>query len=159
MVRIRFVFIGATQRISLSVLTQNPHKGPEVEERRKVPGKDRDSQLTKEGRREQSAWDSSPEKDTVSRSEKMEVGQSRDESAFLVVLWKFRVKYTSTIACKCTESCTKVSKTPSSCTWSWPKSVFVRLFLSSTLSVVFCVSVMKCVMPLVGTTRCITGHE
>ena len=50
-------------------------------------------------------------------SEKMEAGQSRDESAFLVGLWKFRAKYTPAITCKCTESSTKVShRLPSSCT-------------------------------------------
>ena len=106
----------------------------------------RERQLTTEGRREQSAWDSSSGKDTVG-SEKMEVGQrrestevkkttaktcwsteagltnarrqSRDGSAFLVALWKFRAKYTPAIACKCTESCTKMShKLPPSCAWS-----------------------------------------
>ena len=55
--------------------------------------------------------------------------QSTDESALLVALWKFRAKYSTAIACKCTESCTKVSyRLPRSCAWSWPKSVFV-LFL------------------------------
>ena len=44
----------------------------------------------------------------------------------------------------------KVSWNSLSCAWGWPKSVFVRLFFSSTLSVVFCVSVKKCVMPVVG---------
>ena len=53
---------------------------------------------------------------------------------------------------------------PPSCAWSWPKSVFVRLlFFSSTLLVVFYVSVKKCVMPQIGdekkSTRWITGHE
>ena len=69
------VCLGATQRISLSVLARNPHKGHEhgiSRETGSEKGKggskeDRESQLTKEGRREQSAWDSRPEKDTVSR--------------------------------------------------------------------------------------------
>ena len=49
---------------------------PEVEEGKNVPEKT-ESQLTKGGWREQSAWDSSPGKDTVD-SEKMDVGQRRE---------------------------------------------------------------------------------
>ena len=67
------------------------------------------------------------------------------------LLWEFRPKYTPVVACKCTKSYTKVSHRLSpSCAWSYPKPVFVCLFFSSTLSVVFCVSVKKCVMLLVG---------
>ena len=56
------------------------------------PREDRESQLTKEGRREQSAWDTvlSRTQSAEGGSEKMEAGQSRDESAFLVALWRFR---------------------------------------------------------------------
>ena len=53
------VCVVATQRISLSVLARNPHKGPERETGsgggKEGPRDDRESQLTKEGRREQSA--------------------------------------------------------------------------------------------------------
>ena len=111
----------------------------------------RDRKWRREGkcqRRQREAVDNRPEIAVQRRtqsaeggSEKMEAGQSRDESAFLVALWKFSAKYTPAIACNCSESCTKVSQTPSSCAWSWPRPVFVRLFFSSTLSVVFCVSV------------------
>ena len=41
----------------------------------------------------------------------------------------------------------KVSQTSHSCAWSWPKSVFVRLFFSSTHLVVSCVSVKGCEIP------------
>ena len=69
------VCVGTGQRISLSVLAQNPHKGPESgisretksEGGKEGPREDRESQLTKEGKREQSARDSCPEKDTVGR--------------------------------------------------------------------------------------------
>ena len=81
-------------------------------------------------------------------SEKMEGGQSRNESAFLVALWKLRSKFMPAIACKCTESCTKVSQTPSSCTWSWPKPVFVRLFLFfNPLGCVLCICKETCNAP------------
>ena len=53
------VCVGATQRIFLSVLARNPHKVPEHETGigggKEGPREDRESQLTKEGRREQSA--------------------------------------------------------------------------------------------------------
>ena len=58
-----FVCVGAGQRIPLSALARNPHKGPEGEISRETgsgggkecPREDRERQLTKEGRREQSA--------------------------------------------------------------------------------------------------------
>ena len=162
MLAIRCVGVCVPVRESLCLLWRETHtKGlrvisparPEAEKGRKVPKKDRESQLTKEGRREQSAWDSCPEKNTVSwrRRWEDESRQSRDESAFLVALWKFRTKYTLVIACKCTETSTKVSHRLSfACACSWPKFVFVRLFFSSTLSVVFCVFVKKRVMPVIG---------
>ena len=55
-----------------------------------------------------------------------------------------------------------VSSQNAQCSWSSPKSVFVCLFFSSTLSVVLCVSVKKCENPWLEmrkTTRRITGHE
>ena len=116
----------------------------------------RESQLTKEGRREQSAWDSCPKKHTVGRRRQWEDGGRVEKT---VKRWgsiprgfvEVSRNYSPAIACKCTESGTKVShrRLPSS-SWSWPKSVFVRLFFSFTLSVVFCVSIEKSVMPLVG---------
>ena len=60
------------------------------------------------------------------------------------------------------ENAQKVSQTFPSCAWTWPKSVFVRLFFSYPLSVVFCVSVknVRCPRPeMRKTTRWITGHE
>ena len=74
------VCVGAGQRASMSVLTQNPHKGSEGEISRETgsgggkerPWEDRESQSTKEGRREQSAWDSCPETDTISRKRQWE---------------------------------------------------------------------------------------
>ena len=107
-------------------------------------------QMTQQGRREQSACGICSEKDTVGRR-RLWVKTVKDELTFLVALWKFRANKCPAIAYKCTESCTKVShRLPPSCAWSWPESVFVRLFFSSTLSVVFCVPVKKYVMPLVG---------
>ena len=60
---------------SVSILARNSHKGPEGEISRETgsgggkvgPRKNKESELTKEGRREQSACDSCPEKDTVGR--------------------------------------------------------------------------------------------
>ena len=79
----------------------------------------------------------------------MEAGKSRDESTFLVALWKFRAKYTPAVACKCTESRTSVTN-----------SLLLRLELTQVRicsfvlflphSVVFCVSVKKYVMLLIG---------
>ena len=76
------VCVDTGQRISLSVLAWNPHRGPQGEISRVTgsgggkerPREDRESQVTKEGRREQSAWDSCPEKDTVSRRRQWEDG-------------------------------------------------------------------------------------
>ena len=146
------VCVGATQRIFLSVLERNPHKEPECETGsgggKEGPREDKENHLTKEGRREQSAWDSGPEKDTVDRRRQWEDGSRVEKtvkrwvsipSGFVDV----SRKYSPAIACKCTESCTKMSQTPSCCTWSWPKSVFVRFFFSSRLCFVF----PKCVMP------------
>ena len=158
------VCVGATQRISLSILVRNPHKGPEGEFSRETrsrggkegPREERERQLTKEGRREQSDWDSCPEKETVSRRRMWEDG-SRSVKWWVSIPCGFvevSRNYSSTIACKWPESCTKVSHSlPPSLAWNWPKSVFLRLFFSSTLSVVFCVSVKKCVMFLVGNER------
>ena len=72
------ICVGATQRISLSVLAWNPHKGPERKTGsgggKEGPREDRESQLTKVDRREQLAWDSCPEKDTVDRRRQREHG-------------------------------------------------------------------------------------
>ena len=103
--------------------------------RREGRSQRRQSQLTKEDWKGQSTEGSKKDRSTEQGR------QTRNESEFLAALWKFRVKYTPARGCKCTDNCTKVPQTPSSC-----KSVF---FLSSTLSVVFCVSIKKCVMLLV----------
>ena len=131
------VCVWAGQRISLSVLAQKPtlrarsSARPEVDEGKKVPEKIERASLQRKAE-ENSRFEIAVQRRTQSAeggSEKMEAGQSRDESVFLMIWWKFRAKYTPSIACKCTESCTKVSHwLPPSCTWSWPKSVFVRLF-------------------------------
>ena len=73
-------------------------------------------------------------------------------------LWEFLSSSRSRQLTKC-----KVSQTPSSCAWSWPKSVFFPLFsFFHPLGCAF-VSVKKCVIPLVRnekkTTRRIIGHE
>ena len=154
MLAIRCVGVYMHRSENLFDLARNPLKGLstrsptrlKVDEGRKV-GEKTECQLTKEGRRERSAWDSYPEKDTVD-SEKMKAGQSRDESAFLVALWTFHAKYTPAIDCKCTESCH--INFPLLALGTKPKSVFVRLFFSSTLSVLFCEAVKKIVIPLVG---------
>ena len=72
------VCVGATQTISSSVLARNPHKGLRVRIScetgsgggKEGPREDRESQLTTEGSRDQSAWDSNQEKekDTINRS-------------------------------------------------------------------------------------------
>ena len=72
------ICVGATQRITLSVLARNPHKGPERKTRsgggKECPREDRESQLTKESRREKSVWDSYPKKDTVGKRKQWEDG-------------------------------------------------------------------------------------
>ena len=152
---IRFCFdTKSTQRVELGIAHETGSgRGKEG------PREDRESQLTKEGRREQSAWDSCPEKDTVGWRRQWEDGTRTEKT---VKRWvsipsgfvEVSRNYSPAIACKCTESCTKVlHRLPSSCSWSWPKSAFVCLFFSSTLSVVFSVSVKKCVVPLVGNER------
>ena len=71
-----FPFVMTPHRRSLCLFWREIHtKGmrarsptrPDAKEGMKVPEEDRESQLTKEDRRDQSAWDSSPGKDTVGR--------------------------------------------------------------------------------------------
>ena len=58
---VKLVCVGASQRIPLSALARNPHKGPEREifhetgsgQGKESPREDRESELTKESRREQ----------------------------------------------------------------------------------------------------------
>ena len=73
---------------NLFVLAQNPHKGPEGEISYKTgsgggkegPREVKREQLTKEGRRELSAWDNSPEKEAVRRwKQGREVSQQKSE--------------------------------------------------------------------------------
>ena len=133
------VCVGATQRISLSVLARNLHKERERETGsgggKEGPRLHRESQLTKEDGREQSIWDSCPEKDTIGRRRQREDGTRAKKT---VKRWvsitsgfvEVSHNYSPAIAYKCTKSCTKVSHRLSpSCAWSWPKSVFVRFFL------------------------------
>ena len=79
--------------------------------------------VDKGGQKRKSACDSCPEKDTVGRRRQWEDGNWAEKtdkrwvsipSCFVEV----SCKILSAIACKCTESCTKVSQTPSSCGWN-----------------------------------------
>ena len=120
---------------------------PEVEEGRKVWEKTGRLDLSKQGRRNQSAWMSSQEKekDTVNR---------RQHSYWH--LRKFNAKYTPKIY----DSLQMHGELHQKC---HTNTSFLRLELtqvrvcsfvpSSTLSVMFCVSVMKCVMPRVGNEK------
>ena len=94
--------------------------------------------VEKGGRREQSSCDSCPEKHTVNRRRQWEDG-SRAVKRWVSIPSGFvevSCKYSLAIACKWTESCTKLSHIlPPSCAWSWSKSVFVRLFFSSTSNI------------------------
>ena len=118
------VCVGAGLRISLfwhethtkGLKTRSPVR-PEVEEGMKVSEKE----LTKEGRREQSAWDSCLEKDTVNRRRQWE-DRSRAVMRWISIPSSFvedSRKIHAEIAYKCTESCTKVSRALSpSCPYS-----------------------------------------
>ena len=147
-----WVYVCAGQRISLlwretqtkGLSSRSPAR-PEVDEETEVPEKtkgqlikeDGESQLTSEGRVGQSADRAVSRR----RQEKMEAGQWR-QSTEVSMASGFRRSYTkkkkkkkkkkkaqSTVAIvsKCTENA-KCHRLSPSCTWSWPKSVFVRLF-------------------------------
>ena len=106
------------------------------------PREDRERLLKKEGKRDHSAWESSQEKEKGI--------QSTDVS----MAGGFCGSFVRVNARVSLQNAQKVSpRLLSSCAWSWPKPVFVLLFFSSNLSDVFCVSVKKCVMPLVGNKR------
>ena len=155
-------------------LRTRSHARPEVEWEGRSERRQR-RQLTTEGRREQSAWDSSPERDTVGwrrqwedggRAEKRsnrsqkddckdlltyrgQVNQCENMSALLVACENFvrvLVHVSSQNAlCHIYFPLLALGADPSPC-------LFV-CFFSSTLSVVFYVAVKKCVMPLVGSKR------
>ena len=119
----------------------------------------RDRKWTREGRSERGQKDSQKKGTKEDNRQKRSVqgmtqsaeGSSRDqsteqgknESAFLVALWEFSLEYTFALAHRMSKKC----QTSPSCAWGWPKSVFVHLFFSSTLSVMFCVSVKECEIP------------
>ena len=147
------VCVGASQRISLSFLARNPHKGPAREifhetgsGRWKVAPREEDSQ--QKGAAETSRHERSVKRRTQTAEGRAEKTVDRDESRAEKIsqhcLW-FWESFCSSKAHRMHKKC---HRPPPSCTWSRPKSVFVRLFFSSTLSVVLCVSVNKCEIPL-----------
>ena len=112
------------------------------------PRVDRESQSKTESRREQSSWVSSP-----GEGRSAEEGNERRQrwvsipSGFLEVSHKIHAHDSHQMHEQLHKSITQPSI---SCAWSWPRFVFVSLFFFFTLSVVLCVSVKKCVIPLVG---------
>ena len=134
------VGVGASQRIPLSVLARNRHKGPVREishetgssQGRKVRERQKETaELAAETSRQNrpvKRWESGREETSQQKLERRLLGPVDQQmpgwptrevkSAFLVALWKFRAKCTPVIACKCTESCTKESQTPLSWAWS-----------------------------------------
>ena len=151
-----WVCVDASQTIPLSVLARNPHK-----EFVRETGRERGMEGLREERMRETAERSSREQSAGESSQEMRVGQRGDqttevrkaavrtcglcpgwptrenESAFLMAFGGVSRKYPPAIACKCTESLTKVSQTSPSCDWSEPKSVFVCCSFSSTSSVVY----------------------
>ena len=125
---------------------------PEVNERRKVPGKTERVSWQRRAE-ENSLLEIAVQRRTVGRREQWEDGSRPDKtvkgwvsihSGFVEVLPKYSLTKPANarrVAQKCL---------PHSFAWRKPKPLFVRSFFSSTLSVVFCVSVKKCAMPLVG---------
>ena len=113
----------------------------EVEEGRKIPEKT-----------ERTSWQRRAEE--TSRLEREVKRTRRTLSIKLSMVCGFCGSFVRVHTRTSSQNAQKVShRLPPSCTWSWPKSVFVRLFFSSILWVVFCVAVKKCVMPLVGNER------
>ena len=138
-----WVCVGASQMTSLSLLARNPHKGLAREISHEIR-----SGRGKEGLREQSAGESSQEKDSQQKgaeqvSQEMRVGQRGDQStevrkAAARTCWptdagltnaRRRVsipcgflevlrKFTTVTVCKCTESCSKCYRLLPSCAWS-----------------------------------------
>ena len=164
--------VGATQRIPLSVLARNPHKracarGLPRDRKWMREGRFERGQKDLVSRREQKRpeetsrqnrsvrrWESGREETSQQKLERRLLGpvdlhmpgwpMREDESAFLVALWKFRANYTPMIACKCTESCTKVSQTPPLLRLELTQARMFVLLLFHTLVCVFCVSLKEC---------------
>ena len=157
-------------------LARNTHKelareiSHETRRRRRKEGLRDSRQERSVKRREQSAEGSRRDQSTEQVSQEMRVGQRGGQStevrkaaartcwpkdvgwptpevmsALLVALWEFSLEYTHALAHRMHKKCYRY---PLYCACSWPKSVFVRLFFSSTLSVVLCVFVKKCEIPL-----------
>ena len=143
---------GTIQRIPLSVLVGNSHKGHE--------------EGGKEGTRRQSAWEVSQEKGAVSRREQQRQvgmrgrlreghshlkGEQRRQSTerkqgqrgLVSIANGFVRVFTRVHARVSSQNAQKVSQLPHSCAWSWPMSVFVRLVFCSTLYVVLYVCICK----------------
>ena len=89
----------------------------------------------------------------ISRLERAVKRRRRTRSTEISMVCGFCGSFARVHACVSSQNAQNVSRNSLSCAWSWLKSVFVRLFFSSTLSVVFYVSVKKCVMPRVGDER------
>ena len=118
------VYVGASQRIPLSALSRNPHKGPEREISRETgngqvkegPKEDRKSWLTKESRSRQSGDESRAEKREQKSERRLRpVDLQRpgwptreNKSALLVALWEFSLKYTLTLAHRMHKKCHKL---------------------------------------------------
>ena len=86
------------------------------------------------------------------------VNQCEKMSAWLVAFVEVSRKIHASDSLQMHGEC-KVSLNSLSCAWSWPKSILFVCSFPPTLSVVFYVAIMKCVIPPAETTRRITGHE
>ena len=123
---ISFPFVLAPHRVSLCRFDAKSTQRASVRDRKwrregRSQRRQGERQLTKEGRREQSAWESCSE-DTVSRRWRWEK-ESRPFKRSVSIpsgFAKISCKYSPALACKCTESCIKIVK----------NSLFLRLELT-----------------------------
>ena len=128
------VCVGASQRIPLSVLARNLHKGPLRET---------GSGRGKEGANQQKGAEE------ISRLERA-VKRRRTQSTEVSMASGYCGSFARVHARVSSQNAQKMSRNPPFLRLELTHVVFVRLFFSSTLSVVFCVSVKKCVIPLGG---------
>ena len=122
---------------------------------RRSVGEERRREAVENGSgKDQSRWVSSLQKEAVKEDSQTLVGipcgfcRSFAKNTLPVIVFKMHEKLYK-----------KVSQNYPSCTWSWPKSILFACSFSPTPSVVFLVTVRKCVIPLSEPTGWITGQE
>ena len=158
------VWVRAGQRISLSASARNPHQGlrtrfaarPEVEEGRKVPGK------TERVSWQRRAEETCRREIAVQGKDGQQKEAVKDQLALLVAFVEVSRKIHAHDSQQMHMEC-KVSQNSLSFAWSWPKSVFIRLFFFfHPLGCILRICNEMCNIPSRKwgkTTRRITGDE